>query len=66
MKHLSKVVAIGKACREWRESVGYTQREIADRIGYTNQMISRFENGLCNNQVILAGYMEMGFDYGKK
>jgi DNA-binding XRE family transcriptional regulator len=41
-----------KRCRELREEAGLTQRQIAERIGVSQSMISEFENEISNPRIL--------------
>lgn len=62
--------SIGKACKSYRRSLGYTQIDVANETGYTQQNISRFEKGTNDNSLILMWYVRHGmviedFERGK-
>ncbi len=52
--NISKI--IGKNLKEARKDKGYTQRQVAERFGMTQQQYSRFENGVfqLNYEQIIA------------
>ena len=56
---------VGKACKLWRIEQGYTQRQIASELNYSQPTISKFECGQDDNLNILLWYIKMGFDPNK-
>ena len=57
--------ALGAACREFRNTLGYTQLKVSEDTGISREVISDFENGRSKNVVILDWYLKKGFEYGK-
>lgn len=53
---------MGHSCRAWRMSMGYTQKQVADETGYTENTISLFEHGETNNAIVLLWYLTHGFN----
>lgn len=53
---------IGKKCKEFRMSLGYTQDYVGYSIGYSRETISMFENGKNDNLLIFLWYVSMGMD----
>lgn len=53
---------IGKKCKEFRMSLGYTQDDVGYSIGYSRETISMFENGKNDNLLIFLWYISMGMD----
>ena len=51
---------LGEKCAEFRRSKGYTQLQVAYRLGYTESNISAFENGRTNNLCIFFWYLSEG------
>lgn len=51
---------IGKKCQEFRLSLGYTQEDVGNCIGYSRETISMFENGKNDNLIIFLWYITMG------
>ena len=51
---------IGKKCQEFRLSLGYTQDDVGNCIGYSRETISMFENGKNDNLLIFLWYITMG------
>lgn len=52
---------LGKICKEYRESLGLLQSDVANDTGYSKETVSAFECGRCNNAVILYWYVKHGF-----
>lgn len=52
--------SLGELCRLVRTHRGYTQQDVAEALGTTNQNISAFEKGLNNSAVILLWYVRHG------
>lgn len=50
------------ACKLFRISKGFTQKQIADDLGYSVENISAFECGRNNNYKILLWYVKHGFN----
>lgn len=53
---------IGSKCRTWRVAHGYTQRQIAEELGYKQPTISKFEYGKNDNCGIFLWYLMHGFN----
>jgi ribosome-binding protein aMBF1 (putative translation factor) len=51
-EHYSNTLSVGILIRETREKTGLTQKEFAHRMGVTQQVISRLENGEVDNPTI--------------
>jgi ribosome-binding protein aMBF1 (putative translation factor) len=51
-EHYSNTLSVGILIRETREKSGLTQKEFAHRMGVTQQVISRLENGEVDNPTI--------------
>lgn len=51
---------LGARCADFRRSKGYTQIQVADKLGYTESNISAFENGRTNNLFIFFWYLSEG------
>jgi transcriptional regulator with XRE-family HTH domain len=52
---------IGKACKDFRLSLGILQSEVARDTGYSIENVSKFENGNNNNMKIFLWYLQKGF-----
>lgn len=52
--------SLGELCRLVRTHRGYTQQDVAEAVGTSNQNISSFERGLNNNAIILLWYVRHG------
>ena len=52
---------IGKACKDFRVSLGILQSEVARDTGYSIENVSKFENGNNNNLKIFMWYVQKGF-----
>lgn len=57
---------IGKACKDFRISLGILQSEVARDTGYSIENVSKFENGNNNNLKIFMWYVQKGFHYDKE
>lgn len=53
---------IGRNCKKYREKIGYTQRQVADELGYSVENISAFENGRNSNMHIFSWYLKKGME----
>lgn len=53
---------VGNQCREYRQSLGKLQNDVADDTGYSPMNISAFENGRNCNYRILLWYVHHGID----
>lgn len=53
-------ITIGRKCANFRRSIGYSQQQVAEELGYTRSNISMFENGKNYNMVILLWYLKRG------
>ena len=51
-EHYSNTIAIGILIREARKGTGLTQKEFANRMGVSQQVISRLEKGEADNPTI--------------
>jgi DNA-binding XRE family transcriptional regulator len=51
-EHYSNALSIGLLIRDTRKEAGLTQKEIADRMGISQQVISRLEKGEVDNPTI--------------
>ena len=51
---------IGKACKDFRVSLGILQSEVAHDTGYSIENVSKFENGNNNNMKIFLWYLQKG------
>lgn len=60
--HKKQMMAEVRACRlrELREQAGYTQAELAERIGVGQRQVSKIENGDIENAKVgtIRGYLE--------
>ena len=54
---------LGRACKEWRKSHGYTLAQVGNEIGYTLNNVWGFEKGRNDNGVIFLWYITHGFTY---
>lgn len=54
---------IGPKCKQYRESIGYKQTDVALDLGYSVNNISSFENGRNDNAQILLWYFAHGMLY---
>lgn len=52
---------LGQVCKEYRESMGYLQSDVAIATGYSKETVSAFECGRTNNAKIFAWYVGHGF-----
>ena len=52
---------LGKVCKEYRESMGVLQSDVARDTGYSKETVSAFECGRTNNAIIFAWYVSHGF-----
>lgn len=50
-----------KNCRIFRQLKGYLQMQIAEETGYSQRIISRFENGELNNAIVYNWYITHGY-----
>ena len=57
---------IGKACKDFRSSLGILQSEVAHDTGYSIENVSKFENGNNNNLKIFMWYVQKGFKVGEE
>lgn len=55
-------ITIGRKCANFRRSIGYSQKQVADELGYSRTNISMFENGKNYNMVILFWYLKRGLE----
>lgn len=55
-------ITIGRKCANFRRSIGYTQQQVANELGYTKSNISMFENGKNYNMTILLWYLKRGLE----
>ena len=55
-------MTIGKKCANFRRSIGYSQKQVADELGYSRTNISMFENGKNYNMTILLWYLKRGLE----
>jgi transcriptional regulator with XRE-family HTH domain len=62
---MQSLILIGKACKDYRLSLGILQSEVAKDTGYSIENVSKFENGNNNNMKIFLWYLEKGFRYEK-
>ena len=44
---------IGNVIKKYRKELGYTQEEMANRLGVTTQAVNKWENGNCNPDIEL-------------
>jgi DNA-binding XRE family transcriptional regulator len=51
-EHYSDTLSIGLNIRDVRKSAGFTQKELAARMGVTQQLVSRLESGEYENPTI--------------
>ena len=49
---------LGKNCAFIRKRLGYTQKQVADELGYSVENISAFENGRNDNGRIYDWYIQ--------
>ena len=52
---------LGQICKEFRESLGVLQSDVAEETGYSKESVSAFECGRVNNAKIFAWYVSKGF-----
>ena len=52
---------LGQVCKEYRESMGYLQSDVAVATGYSKETVSAFVCGRTNNEKIFAWYVANGF-----
>lgn len=55
-------ITIGRKCANFRRSIGYTQQQVANELGFTRSNISMFENGKNYNMIILLWYLKRGLE----
>lgn len=55
-------IEIGQRCKEFRESLGVLQSDVAAETGYSKENVSAFETGRNNNARILLWYIEKGME----
>lgn len=55
-------ITIGRKCANFRRSIGYSQKQVADELGYSRANISMFENGKNYNMMILLWYLKRGLE----
>lgn len=55
-------ITIGRKCANFRRSIGYSQKQVADELGYSRTNISMFENGKNYNMTILLWYLKRGLE----
>lgn len=53
---------VGNQCREFRQSIGKLQSDVAFDTGYSAMNVSAFENGRNCNYRILLWYINHGID----
>lgn len=58
---MQNLLSIGKACKDYRTSLGILQSEVAHDTGYSIENVSKFENGNNNNMKIFLWYLHKGF-----
>ena len=58
---MQNLLLIGKACKDFRLSLGILQSEVAHDTGYSIENVSKFENGNNNNLKIFMWYVQKGF-----
>ena len=58
-KERDKLKTIAKECRNKRLEYGYTQKEMADAIKVSPQLISAFECGRANSALLYRSYIEL-------
>lgn len=63
-QQLIKLKALGNRCRAFRRDNGYTVEQIAKDTNYGIRSIYAFEEGKCNNAIILLWYISHGFCNG--
>ena len=51
-EHYSNTLSVGLLIRDARKKSGFTQKEFADRMGVSQQVISRLEKGEVDNPTI--------------
>ena len=56
----NKVKQIGKACKEFRSSIGYTRKQVASELNTTFENILAFEYGRNDSAYMLSWYVERG------
>lgn len=54
------MLAIGRACKEFRKSMGYLQLDVAFETGYSQEAISAFEQGRNDSAKIILWYFIHG------
>ena len=55
-------ITIGRKCANFRRSIGYSQQQVANDLGYSRTNISMFENDRNYNMVILLWYLKRGLE----
>lgn len=55
-------ITIGRKCANFRRSIGYSQQQVANELGYSRTNISMFENGKNYNMTILLWYLKRGLE----
>lgn len=55
--------ALGKACAEYRESLGLTQKQLSLWSGVSVQNLSKFECGRSGSTAPVLAYIDQGFKF---
>lgn len=56
------IESIGRSCRIWRNTMGYSIAQVIKETGYTASTITLFEQGKNNNAVLFLWYIARGFN----
>ncbi len=51
---------LGELCKDFRKSKGYTQKQVANELGISPNVISVFERGKTDSAYILFWYIDRG------
>ena len=63
VRQWSVIQSIAMQCKKHRMRIGYTQREVADMLGISQQSVTLFEAGRNNSMYIYQWYLDHGFKY---
>lgn len=59
------LVAVGRTCQEFRESINLYQYDVARDLGCSKENVSAFERGKNNNASILLWYIAQGLTFDR-
>lgn len=57
---MKEELTIGQKCAYFRKTLGISQQQVADDLGYCRTNITSFENGRNYNMTILLWYLKRG------